>query len=454
VYNRLILSMPSPLAVPVPEIATRAAEDEHSRVLSAGTGFRLLAACVFLAFALVCLAWSGRATCKVGLPAALGYTLFAGAIFALRRRKLLGRVAPVLVALDLGFVYGALRYAIAAYAGIGQLLAGLGLGLFAIIVALSGLSLRKCYTLLAALAGIIAEGLLLRQVGVSFPHILLAAGVLGLAARVAFIVAEGATRLVSETAGVESARHQLASTRAEYEQLSRLQRDKDSLVQLIVHDMRAPLSAATLSLEFLTRELIRQRASRDMLEASEDALTSATNVANMITQILDTTKLEEGRITLNLEQVPVRDLLEAARRQCLSRAQTKSVHIDVDAPDSVYLTADRRLFPRLLDNLMSNALRYTPAGGHILLVAAESGSELVLSVHNTGEPVLSADREKIFNKFQQGDKETRRMFGWGLGLYFCRLVAEAHSGHIAVEDVVGWPTSFVIRLPPGKRAGS
>jgi two-component system, OmpR family, heavy metal sensor histidine kinase CusS len=84
-------------------------------------------------------------------------------------------------------------------------------------------------------------------------------------------------------------------------------------------------------------------------------------------------------------------------------------------------------------------------------VAAESGGEVVLSVHNTGEVIPIADREKIFAKFQQGETETHRMFGWGLGLYFCRLVAEAHSGRIAVEDVVGWPTSFVIRLPfPGR----
>jgi len=184
-----------------------------------------------------------------------------------------------------------------------------------------------------------------------------------------------------------------------------------------------------------------------MLEASDDALTSATNVANMITQILDTTKLEEGRITLNLVPVATREMLDLARQQVLSRAQSKSITIEVDAPDNLFMAADRRLFPRLLDNLLSNALRYSPKGGRILLVATESKGELVLSVHNTGEVIPAADREKIFAKFQQGETETHRMFGWGLGLYFCRLVVESHSGRITVEDVVGWPTSFVIRLP-------
>jgi signal transduction histidine kinase len=81
------------------------------------------------------------------------------------------------------------------------------------------------------------------------------------------------------------------------------------------------------------------------------------------------------------------------------------------------------------------------------MVATESGGEVVLSIHNTGKVIPLPDRERIFAKFQQGDTETSRLFGWGLGLYFCRLVVEAHSGRIAVEDVVGWSTSFVIRLP-------
>jgi signal transduction histidine kinase len=277
--------------------------------------------------------------------------------------------------------------------------------------------------------------------------VLLACCVLGLAAGIGVIIFDRTSRLVRETAEIEASRHQLADTRAQYAQLAHLQRDKDSLVQLIVHDMRGPLSAAILSLEFISRELKRQGATRDMLEASEDALNSSTNVANMITQILDTTKLEEGRITLNIEPVSTREMLELARQQVLSRAQSKDISITVDAPDTLFMMADRRLFPRLLDNLLSNALRYSPAQGRILMVATESGGEVVLSIHNTGKVIPLPDRERIFAKFQQGDAETNRLFGWGLGLYFCRLVVEAHSGRIAVEDVVGWSTSFVIHLP-------
>jgi signal transduction histidine kinase len=430
-----------------PDIAARTADSERLRLASLSAGVRLVAALVFLALGLLGWGLFHHSTWRGQLAAVTVYAIVAAILFAIRHRNLLARIAMFPVALDLAVAYVALRAAIASYGEAGHVVAGLGLALFVLIVAFDGLALQRRFIVIATIIAMAEETLLLLQAGVWPGHILFACCVLGLAAGIGVIVFERTSRLVHETAGIEAARDQLANTRAEYAQLARLQRDKDSLVQLIVHDMRGPLSAAILSLEFISRELKRQGATRDMLEASEDALNSSTNVANMITQILDTTKLEEGRITLNIEPVSTREVLELARQQVLSRAQSKDISITVDAPDTLFMMADRRLFPRLLDNLLSNALRYSPAQGHILMVATESGGEVVLSIHNTGKAIPLPDRERIFAKFQQGDSETNRLFGWGLGLYFCRLVVEAHSGRIAVEDVVGWSTSFVIHLP-------
>lgn len=441
--------MISTTAPSAPENTTHKAESE--RLVSLSAGVRLLAAFVFLGLGLLCWRLSPHQAWRDLLVAVTVYTVVAVILFALRRRKMGDRIALLPVALDLAAAYAALHATITIYGEAGQIVAGLGLGVFVLIVVFEGLALQRSFIIAATIVAMAEETLLLHQAGVWPRHMLLACCVLGLAAGVGVIVFERTRRLIHDAVGIEAARKQLTQARAQYDELARLQRDKDSLVQLIVHDMRGPLSAAILSLEFLSRELKRQRASQDMLEASEDALASATNVANMITQILDTNKLEEGRITLNLVPLATREILDLARQQALSRAQSRLITIDVDAPDNLFMVADRRLFPRLLDNLLSNALRYSPKGGRILLVATESGGEVVLSVHNTGEVIPIADREKIFAKFQQGETETHRMFGWGLGLYFCRLVAEAHSGRIAVEDVAGWPTSFVIRLPfPGR----
>jgi two-component system heavy metal sensor histidine kinase CusS len=365
--------MTSTLAPSASEIAAHAAESERLRLAALSAWVRLLAAFAFLGLGLLCWILSPLLAWRDQLVALTVYAALVAILFALRHRIVVTRIALLPVALDLSAAYVVLHATIAVYGEAGQVVAGLGLGVFVLVVAFDGLSLQRRFAIGATIIAMAEETLLLQQAGVWPRHMLFAGCVLGLAAGVGIIVFERTRRLVHQTAGIEAARHQLADTRAQYDQLAGLQRDKDSLVQLIVHDMRGPLSAAILSLEFLSRELKRQRATRDMLEASEDALTSSTNVANMITQILDTTKLEEGRITLNLVPIPVRELLDPARQQVLSRAQSKSITVDVDAPDNLFVAADRRLFPRLLDNLLSNALRYSPSGGRILLVATESG---------------------------------------------------------------------------------
>ncbi|HEX7599661.1 MAG TPA: HAMP domain-containing sensor histidine kinase [Polyangia bacterium] len=442
-----MIAPPAPSAT---EISARALEAERTRLLFLSAEIRLSGAAVFLAIVGAFWAFSGQASWRGQIPVVLAYTCIAAIVFV-GRRRFAAQVAIFTAGLDLVAPYIVSSRAMDVQPDGGQLLAGLTLGLFVIIVTAFGLSLRKRDIAIATVVAMAEEVLLLRQAGGTIWHMLVACGALILAARIGVMLMDKSRRILVESAGVAATRSQLEDTRAQVEQLSRLQKDKDSLVQLIVHDMRGPLSAAIMSLEYLTRELGKQHASVDMLEAGEDALSSSTNVANMITQILDTSKLEEGRITLHLEQVSARELLDSARLQALSRAQSKSISIEIDAPDTLCLVADKRLFPRLLENLVSNALRHTSPEGRILLVAAESGGEIVLSVHNTGRAIPIEERDGIFAKFQQSDTESPRMFGWGLGLYFCRLVTEAHSGRIAVEDVVGWPASFVIRLPPEEK---
>jgi signal transduction histidine kinase len=111
------------------------------------------------------------------------------------------------------------------------------------------------------------------------------------------------------------------------------------------------------------------------------------------------------------------------------------------------LRGDTRILLRVFENLLSNSIRHAPSGGQILLAATRDGSVCRLSVHNNGVPIEVLDRERIFAKFQQGGNDSARLGGWGLGLYFCRMVLEAHDGTIAVEDHPEWPTSFVMRVP-------
>ncbi len=273
-------------------------------------------------------------------------------------------------------------------------------------------------------------------------------GILLVTLIVGYAASARAVLLARQVAEADGAERRLAESRAQCEKLELLQRDKDSLVQLIVHDMRSPISATILSLEYLAEQLKRMPEAESLIEAADDALTASSNVSDMISQILDTAKLEEGRLTLHLAPVSARELLTTVQTQALARARRRQVHMDIQVvPEDLHVVTDPRLFPRLLENLVSNALRHTPAEGRILLRAAQQNGRVELSVHNSGAAIATAERERIFDKFQHGNGEARRLSGWGLGLYFCRLVAEAHGGGIGVEDVPGWPTSFIIRVP-------
>jgi len=167
----------------------------------------------------------------------------------------------------------------------------------------------------------------------------------------------------------------------------------------------------------------------------------------MITQILDTSKLESGRLTLRLDYAELRAILERTAREAASRAASRSIVVDLEAPEGLAAALDLRLFPRALEALATHLLRHTPEGGRMRLVATGDQREVRISLHSTAPAIATTERDRIFDKFPFVDGDSRRTSGWGLGLYFCRLVAAAHQGSLSLDDVDGWSTSFVIRLP-------
>jgi Osmosensitive K+ channel histidine kinase len=274
-----------------------------------------------------------------------------------------------------------------------------------------------------------------------------------LTATAVLLLAAASSKLARETAEAEVTRRILADTRAQYEKLGTLQKEKDSLVRVIVHDMRSPVGTTMLSLEYLDLEMRRHPVSKPWLEAVEEALAGSGDVSEMIAQILDTTTLENGRIAMNLATVEARDLLDKARDSTATHARSKSIRIELDVQDGLPVAADSRLFLRLLQSLITASIRRTPNGGRILLEATRGAAEVRIAVHCTAANIPSEQRETTFDKFQPGDQGARRLSGWGQGLYFCRMVAQAHGGTLAVETCEGWPSSFVIHMPMAQAQG-
>jgi signal transduction histidine kinase len=384
--------------------------------------------------------------------------------FLLRHRTISPRLAWLSGLIDVGAVYVMQREVLPITADSGAI-AAFGLGPFTLLVALSALTLQTRAILVAAVAANIAQALLVLQARLPAGLMVAGAVILVFMAVVSQAMLRRLRFLVLDLSEAEVKRHleqrrrtetdaakqtierMLAEAQEQNQRLGRLQREKDSLVQLIVHDLRSPLNAVMLSLEYVAQEVRTRQAGSDLIEALDDARSTAHRVSSMVSQILDTAKLEEGRLALERTPIGTSELLRKVRQQLAPMARDKRMDVRVEGPADLSVRGDGRLFGRVIENLLSNSIRHTPSGGKILLAAARDGNNCRLSVHNNGEPIAPDDRERIFAKFQQGGAEGPRLGGWGLGLYFCRMVVEAHGGRISVEDVEGWTASFVVEMP-------
>jgi signal transduction histidine kinase len=259
-------------------------------------------------------------------------------------------------------------------------------------------------------------------------------------------------------------RHELEQLNATLQQL---EHDKEQLMQMVVHDLKNPLTALIGFLEILRMEQL----SPEQRMFLDGALRSGKNLSGLIGDLLDTARLEAGRITLDRSLFAPRELLIdcVAEMSAWLAQDGKIVRIEA-AANTPMLYADQRLTRRVLLNLLSNAIKHTPPGTQITLYASadcpalssacvesivetqsstfSAHNRVVIKVEDTGPGIPPEDLERIFEKFgrSNGQHHTRQD-STGLGLTFCRLAIEAHGGTLDVSSVVGRGATFRIILP-------
>ena len=236
--------------------------------------------------------------------------------------------------------------------------------------------------------------------------------------------------------------------------LARLQeteRLRDNLVHMIVHDMRSPLMSMGSMLELLQLD-VAENLSSDNQEALQTAIDASTRLTNMVSAVLDVSRLESGKMPLRLQACDLRPVVEEALHSLAGLARQRRV--DWDPPSRpVIACCDSEITVRIVANLLGNALKFTPADGTIRIVASASRGEARLTVSDTGPGIPAEYHQKIFEKF--GQLETRRpgtKFSTGLGLAFCRLAAEAQGGRIGVDSEVDKGSTFWLVLPASDAA--
>ena len=223
---------------------------------------------------------------------------------------------------------------------------------------------------------------------------------------------------------------------------------RDSLIHMIVHDLRTPLTSIIGGLQTVADTAYDAEMTREFVPM---ALKSADTLLEMVNTLLDINKMESGEMELDLATVRPAEIAEAALAQVqdLAREHRHELTVALD-PSCPPIRADASKLRRVVVNLLGNALKFTPDGGHIKLTVACTAPGVTLSVSDDGPGIPPEDRERIFEKFGQVQRRAPgRQPSTGLGLTFCRMVAEAHGGRIWVESEPGHGSTFFVFIPAG-----
>lgn len=233
---------------------------------------------------------------------------------------------------------------------------------------------------------------------------------------------------------------------------------REELSNMIVHDIRNPLATIQVFAEMLEDYVTDEKG----LESLAMIRQEAQRLASFMTDMLMVAKMEHGRFVLNKASVNIKELLETVYQNYLPLAASNRITLCLDVPDTPReVVLDASLWHRVLDNLMSNALKFTPFGGTITLSAQypadgeaylENGqaglqpTTLRIVIADEGPGIPEAHRESVFNRFEvvaSGRRDIRQV---GLGLAFCKMVVDAHNGRIFVTDNEPKGAKFVVEL--------
>ena len=221
-----------------------------------------------------------------------------------------------------------------------------------------------------------------------------------------------------------------------------IEKAKEEFFHMITHDMRAPLSTLQGYTELLMKKIPSSPATDKYLSSM---LYSSRRLRGMIDDILNTTKLERGTMSLQLDTVDAEAIITRVRDNHEPVAGPKGIKLAVTAPAvKVQFTADPILLERVITNLMGNSLKFTPGGGSITLSTWETSEEVFFAVEDTGPGIPENKRLEIFEKYSQ--LEEHKSMGFGLGLAMCKMTVELHKGRIWVESEVGKGSKFIFTV--------
>jgi signal transduction histidine kinase len=230
-------------------------------------------------------------------------------------------------------------------------------------------------------------------------------------------------------------------------QLEVASQHKSEFLANMSHELRTPLNAIIGFSEVLTDRMFEELNEKQE-EYLKDIYASGTHLLSLINDILDLSKIEAGRMELELTEFHFPTAIENALMLVRERAGRRNIalHTAID-PQLGQIQADERKVRQVILNLLSNAIKFTPEGGRIEVGAVPKDGFVDVSVTDTGIGIAPEDQEKVFEEFRQVGTAAKKVEGTGLGLTLCRKFVELHGGRIWVQSQVGVGSTFTFTIP-------
>jgi signal transduction histidine kinase len=231
-----------------------------------------------------------------------------------------------------------------------------------------------------------------------------------------------------------------------YEALRRLETLRDSLVHMVVHDLRSPLAAISACLEVIKWDAEEQHR-RELAADVETGLHATRTIMRLVNSVLDVSKMEGTSMRLQIAPCDVAAVARESLDELASLVGTRKFR--GDWPDEpVMALVDRDVVARIMQNLLGNALKFTPPSGEVTMAVEANDDRVRVAVSDTGPGIPREYRERVFEKFGQVEAVSRgQKLSTGLGLTFCRMAVEAHGGRIGVDSETGRGSTFWFVLP-------
>jgi signal transduction histidine kinase len=219
---------------------------------------------------------------------------------------------------------------------------------------------------------------------------------------------------------------------------------KDEFIGMVSHELKTPLTIVTGALNTAVTPGVSPEQQRELLE---DAAWGAETMADIVDNLLELSRWQSKRLVLQPAPVDIRRVLRRMVEQSMKKSARHRIVADVDAALPV-VRADLTRVERIVDNLIDNAIKYSPGGGKVTVSARQNGGEILVSVRDEGIGISATDAEKLFRPFQRLESVVGTAIqGVGLGLVVCRRLVEAHGGSIWVESEPGKGSTFRFTLP-------